>query len=110
MPEKKSEGMNMKNKSSGKIGYSLKKQKLKKWIYEHNRTQPFVARQLGIEKAELIRKLNEREPFNQDQIRALVYLVGAEAAFQMIYFPTLKEKREVFEKAFNQGRKEKKKG
>lgn len=100
----------MKNKESEKKGYSLKKQKLKKWIYEHNRTQPYVARQLGMEKAEFIRKLNERELFNQTQIRALVYLVGAESAFQIIYFPTLAEKREVFEKAFNQGRKEKRKG
>lgn len=35
----------MKNKSNGKLGYSLKKQKLKKWIYEHNRTQPYVTAQ-----------------------------------------------------------------
>lgn len=99
----------METKSKGTGGYSLKKQKLKRWIYEHNRTQPYVARQLGIDKAELIRKLNERELFNESQIRALVYLVGAESAFQIIYFPTLAEKREVFEKAFHKGGKERRK-
>ena len=54
-------------------GYSLKKRKLKDWIYDNGRTQPYVARKLGITKAELQQKLNEHEPFNEQQIRSLLW-------------------------------------
>ena len=87
------------------VGYSLKKRKLKDWIYDNGRTQPYVARKLGITKTELQRKLNEREPFNEQQIRSLVRLVEAEAAIEIIYFPTLKEKRRVWRKTFGRKRK-----
>lgn len=88
------------------VGYSLKKRKLKDWIYDNGKTQPYVARKLGITKAELQRKLNEHEPFNEEQIRSLVRLVEAEAAINIIYFPTLKEKRKVWRKTFGNKRKE----
>ena len=78
-------------KYSEQKGYSLKKRKLKDWIYDNGRTQPYMARKLGITKSELQRKLNEHELFNEDQIRSLVYLVGAEAAINIIYFPRLKK-------------------
>ncbi len=78
-----------------KKGYSLKKRKLKDWIYDHGKTQPYVARQLGITKPELQRKLNDHELFSEKQIRTLVHLVKAEAAIEIIYFPTLKEKYKV---------------
>lgn len=57
-------------------GYSLKKRKLKDWIYDNGKTQPYMARKLGITKVELQRKLNEHELFNEQQIRSLVHLVG----------------------------------
>lgn len=87
-------------------GYSLRKRQLKDWIYDHEKTQPYIAKKLGISKAELQRKLNEHEPFSEQQIRTLVQLVGAEAAIEIIYFPTLKEKRKVARKAFGRKRKE----
>lgn len=87
-------------------GYSLKKRKLKDWIYDHGKTQPFVAARLGITKAELQKKLNEHELFDKSQIRSLVHLVGAEAAINIIYFPTIKEKRTVWRKTFGRKRKE----
>ncbi|WP_251546369.1 hypothetical protein [Pumilibacter intestinalis] len=85
-------------------GYSLKKRKLKDWIYDNGKTQPYVARKLGITKTELQRKLNEHELFDEEQIRSLVYLVGAEAAIEIIYFPTIKEKYKVWQKTFAQKR------
>ncbi len=85
-------------------GYSLKKRKLKDWIYDNGKTQPYTARKLVITKAELQRKLNEREPFDEEQIRSLVRLVGAEAAIEIIYFPTFEEKRRVFEQTFGRKR------
>lgn len=81
------------------VGYSLKKRQLKDWIYDHGKTQPYVAKRLGITKDELQRKLNEHEPFSEKQIRSLVYLVGADAAIEIIYFPTLEEKRKVIKRA-----------
>lgn len=84
-------------------GYSLKKRKLKDWIYDNNFTQPYIARKLGITKEELQRKLNEHELFNEKQIRSIVRLVGAKAAMNIMYFPTLQKKRRVWQKAF--GRK-----
>lgn len=87
-------------------GYSLKKRKLKDWIYDNGKTQPYIARKLGITKEELQRKLNEHELFNEEQIRSLVRLVEAEAAIDIIYFPTLKEKRRVWRKTFGRKQKE----
>ena len=88
------------------VGYSLKKRQLKDWIYDNGKTQPYVAKRLGITKEELQRKLNEHEPFDKQQIRSLVYLVGAETAIDIIYFPTLKEKRKVWRKTFGKKREE----
>lgn len=81
-------------------GYSLKKNQLKRWIYEHNHTQTFVAQKLHMSLQELKDKLNNRELFNEQQIRNLVYLLGAKNAFKVIYFPTLDEKRRVYKITF----------
>jgi len=88
------------------IGYSLKDRKLRKWIYLHNRTLPYVARKMGIDKDELKRKLYAKELFNKAQIRALIYLVGAEEAIEIIYFPTIREKEEVKKKVFGKKKEE----
>lgn len=85
-------------------GYSLKKRQLKDWIYDHGKTQPYLAKRLGITKEELQRKLNEHELFDKQQIRRLVWLVKADAAIDIIYFPTLKEKRKVWRKTFGKKR------
>ena len=45
-------------------------------------------------------KLNNRELFSEEQIGNLVYLLGAEEAIEVIYFPTLDEKERVYEKTF----------
>lgn len=86
-------------------GYSLKKRKLKDWIYDNGKTQPFLAHKFGITKQELQRKLNNHELFNEKQIRSLVYLVGAESAINIIYFPTIKEKRRIWRATFRLNKK-----
>lgn len=63
-------------------------------------TQPYVARKLGLSKAELQRKLNNKLKFNEQQLRCLVYLVGAERAIDIIYFPTMRVKKMIIEKTF----------
>lgn len=95
-----------KNCIDSPVGYSLKKRQLKDWIYDNGKTQPYIAKRLGITKEELQRKLNTHEPFSEKQIRTLVRLVGAESAIEIIYFPTLKEKRRVWRKTFGQKQKE----
>lgn len=87
-------------------GYSLKNRKLRRWIYLHHRSLPYVARKMGLSKEELKRKLKEKECFHKDQICALIYLVGAKDAIEMIYFPTIIEKKEVKRKVFGERRKE----
>lgn len=81
-------------------GYSLKKQKLKQWIYEHKLTQPYIAKKLGLTTEEFKRKLTNREMFTENQIRTLTHLMGAKAAFQVIYFPDAKFRLKVYKKVF----------
>lgn len=85
--------------------YSLKKRKLKDWIYNNGKTQPYIAKKFGITKAELQRMLNEHIPFNEEQIRTLVHLAKAKEAINIIYFPTLKEKRRVWHMTFGREQK-----
>lgn len=86
-------------------GYSLKKHTLKTWIYANNHTQPYVARRMNISTDEFKRKLNDHGLFNEQQLRRLIRFMGAEAAFDVIYFPTKEEKRKVHKAAIADQRK-----
>lgn len=81
-------------------GYSLKKRSLKRWIYEHGFTQPYMAEQLGMETDDFKRKLREHGQFNKYQIRLLVDLMKAEAAFTVLYFPSARVRRQVYRDVF----------
>lgn len=83
-------------------GYALKKYKLKKWIYDNDHTQPYVAKALGLLPDEFKRKLREREKFDKEQIKSLVYLMGAEAAFEVLYFPSNRKRKKVWWQVFGQ--------
>ena len=81
-------------------GYALKKYKLKKWIYDNDHTQPYVAKALGLTPDEFKRKLRERYIFNREQIKSLVYLMGAKAAFEVLYFPSNRKRKKVWWQVF----------
>lgn len=83
-----------------KQGYSLKKRSLKRWIYEHGYTQPYMAEQLGMETDDFKRKLREHEQFDKYQIRLLVDFMKAEAAFMVLYFPSASMRRQVYREVF----------
>ncbi len=83
-------------------GYALKKYLLKKWIYDKDHTQPYVAKALGLSPDEFKRKLREREKFDKDQITSLVYLMGAESAFEVLYFPSNRKRKKVWWQVFGQ--------
>ncbi len=85
-------------------GYPLKKSLLKKWIYDNDHTQSYVAKRLGLEPEEFKRKLRELDKFNEEQIKKLVYLMGAEAAFNVIYFPSNRKRKKVWWEAFGKYR------
>ena len=81
-------------------GYVLKKYPLKQWIYDNDHTQPYVARKLGLAPDEFKRKLREKEKFSPSQIKSLVYLMGAEAAFNVIFFPSKRKRKKVWWNVF----------
>ncbi len=82
-------------------GYSLKKAKLKKWIYQNNFTQPYIAKKLNLSTKEFKEKLTTHALFYRQQITTLIYLMGAEEAFKIIFFPTIEERRKVYLQVFN---------
>lgn len=86
-------------------GYSLKKRKLQQWIYRNHLTQPYFARRLGVEPKEFKAMIKDNVPFNREQITKLVRFMGARAAFNVIYFPTLNQRRKVYRAVF-ENRKE----
>lgn len=81
-------------------GYSLKKRCLQRWIYARGYTQPYVARKLGISAEEFKRKLRAREKFNEYQIGCLVQLMKAKAAFRVLFFPSLRMRRQIYSEVF----------
>lgn len=87
-------------------GYSLKKQKLKKWIYKNGYTQPQIAKMLNLSLFEFKKRLNQHELFYKKQIERLITFMGAYDAFQVIYFPTKSQRQEVYQKTFQQAKKE----
>lgn len=76
-------------------GVTLKSRKLKYWIKQKGLTQSYVAHELQMSKRQLRNKLYWRKTFNQQEITQLVNLLGARIAIQVIWFPTLKEKKRV---------------
>lgn len=86
--------------NSRKQGFSLKKRLLKKWIYANHYTQIYVANALNISIDEFKRKLLQREKFSKEQIYYLVHLLGAKAAFKVIFFPTFAERQRVYRETF----------
>lgn len=89
---------------TSEAGYSLKERCLQRWMHSRGYTQPFIARSLGISADEFKRKLREHEKFNEQQIRYLVELMKAKAAFRVLYFPTLQMRQRIFKEVFCGGR------
>ena len=81
-------------------GYSLKKGRLKKYIFTNNYTQTYFAQKLNLSAEEFKRKLTNRELFNKEQLRTLINLMGAKEAFKVIYFPSAKNRRKIYRQIF----------
>ena len=83
-------------------GCSLKKRALLRWIYGAGYTQPYVAQRTGLDIDEFKNRLRARKKFDMQEIRALVFLMGARAAFGVIYFPTNDERERIGKAAFGE--------
>ena len=82
-------------------GYSLKYRLLKKCLREQEVNDLNVlAKKLRVRVSILKHKLKHNELFNKEQISRLVYFLGAENAFEIIYFPTIYIKRRVYWEVF----------
>lgn len=78
----------------------LDKHKLKLWIYKNGFTQPYIAFRMELSPEEFKRKLREKDAFKQYQLRGLVHLMGAKAAFEVICFPTERIRQRVWQEVF----------
>ena len=89
-----------KNYIDGYLGYSLKKKKLKQWIYRNRLTQPYVARKMRMSVVEFKENLKDNKLFNRGQLKHLIYLMGARNAFRVIHFYSNRQRRKVYQQVF----------
>lgn len=82
------------------FGYSLKKGALFGWAVKNKCDFDVVSSRLGMGVRKMLYMLENRKLFNEHQIRGLVYLVGAREAIEIIYFPSIYEKRRVWNETF----------
>lgn len=78
-----------------KNGITLKSRALKYWLIRKGYCYGYIAAKLGIATRNLKKRLYNREPFQQNEIEAIIWLLGARAAINIIWFPTLQEKRKI---------------
>lgn len=76
-------------------GVTLKSQALKIWLKRKGYPQSFVAERLGISKNKFRRMLFKRQRFNKSEMTALIHLMGARAAIDMVWFQSLQEKKRI---------------
>ena len=87
--------------SSGKgctnriIGVSLKSRALKQWLERRGITQREMAQVLELPKREFRQKLYKHSKFDMRQTTKLIRLMGAMAAIEVIWFPTIEVKRRI---------------
>lgn len=82
------------------VNYTLKKKRLKAWIYQNNYTLYDIAKLLHLSFEEMKEKLNKKIPFTKSQISTLVYFMGARDSFHIIYFPSLEQRKKIYEEVF----------
>lgn len=73
-------------------GLSLKSRVFKAVLKKNGITQREMAELIGMKKRTMRRKLYRREKFTQKEIEHIVYALGARAAIEVIWFPTIEEK------------------
>lgn len=90
-------------------GYSIWKGKLLKFLKKRNFTLSDIATKIGISKRELQERLDDWDYWNAEEIERIVEFVGAKAAYDIIHFPSRKEKEQIKKKAFRRNKWQKRK-
>ena len=90
-------------------GYSIWKGKLMKFLKKRNFTLSDIATKIGISERELQERLDDWDYWNAEEIERIVEFVGAKAAYDIIYFPSRKEKAKIKKKAFGRNKWRKRK-
>ena len=85
-------------------GYSLRKGRLISFLQKTDFTLEDIATKIGISERELQERLDDWDYFNTEEIELFVEFVGAKSAYDIIYFPTRKEKEEIKKKVFRRNR------
>ena len=96
------------NQNQGK-GYSLRKGRLISFLQKTDFTLKDIATKIGISERELQERLDDWDYFNAEEIELLVGFVGAKSAYDIIYFPTRKEKEEIKREVFRRSKWRKRK-
>lgn len=76
-------------------GVSLKSRELKCWLRHRGITQSEIAKILELSKQEFRRWLYKHIKFDQRRIVKLIHFMGARAAIEVIWFPTISEKEKI---------------
>ena len=90
-------------------GYSIWKGKLMKFLKKRNFTLSDIATKIGISERELQERLDDWDYWNAAEIERIVEFVGAKAAYDIIHFPSRKEKEQIKKKAFRRNKWQKRK-
>ncbi len=76
-------------------GISLKSRALKRWLKRRGIGQAVIAKIFGMKNRVFRRRLYKRKKFPAEAIKSLILFMGARAAINVLWFPTLKEKQRV---------------
>ena len=90
-------------------GYSIWKGKLLKFLKKRNFTLLDIATKIGISERELQERLDDWDYWNAEEIEHIVEFVGAKVAYDIIHFPSRKEKEQIKKKAFGRNQCQKRK-
>ena len=96
------------NQNQGK-GYSLRKGQLINFLKKTDFTLKDIATKIGISERELQERLDDWDYWNAEEIEHIVEFVGAKAAYDIIHFPSRKEKEQIKKKAFGMNKWQKRK-
>ena len=92
-----------------KAGYSIWKEKLMKFLKKRNFTLSDIATKIEISEREMQERLDDWDYWSAEEIERIVEFVGAKAAYDIIHFPSRKEKVKIKKKAFGRNQWQKRK-
>ena len=85
-------------------GYSIWKGKLLKFLKKHNFTLSDIATKIGISEREMEERLDDWDYWSAEEMECIVEFVGAKAAYDIIHFPSRKDKEQIKKKVFRRSK------